>query len=118
MAGGDHNATVKVVYAGNVGHGRSGSDVQQVGICAGSRQASDQTILKHIGATTSVFADNDAGGFVVAVALAQSVIIPAQEATNLVSVVGSQSDSGFTTESISPKIFSHYNSSYSPKVNF
>ncbi len=82
--------------------------MQQIGVCAGGGQTRHQTILEHIGATTSILADYNAGRLVVAVALAQSVIVPAEEATNLVGVVGSQSDSGFSAEAIGSKILSHY----------
>lgn len=58
-----------------------------LGICAGSGQTSDQTILEHIRAAADVLTDDDAGRLVVAVALTQSVVIPAEEATNLVGVV-------------------------------
>ena len=70
MAGRDHDTTVEVVYTGNIGHGRGGSDVQQVGICAGSGQTSHQTILEHIRAAASVLTNDDAGRLVIAVALA------------------------------------------------
>ena len=108
MAGRDHNATVKVIHAGDVGHRRRGSDMQQVGICAGSGQTCDQTVLEHIGAATSVLADYNACRLVVAVALTQGVVVPAQKTTNLVGVVSGQRDSGFATEAIGPKILSHY----------
>ena len=40
--------------------------------------------------------------------LTQSVVIPAEEAANLVGVVGSQINTSFTTEAIGSKILSHY----------
>lgn len=79
MAGRDHDATVEVVHAGDVGHTGRSSDVQQIGVCAGSSQTSNQAILEHIGAAASVLANNDAGRLVVAIALTQSVIVPAQK---------------------------------------
>ena len=45
---------------------------------------------------------------IVAVALAQCIIISAKEAAYLVGMVGSQINTSFTTEAISPKILSHY----------
>ena len=108
MAGRNHDATVEVVHAGDVGHTGRSSDVQQIGVCAGSSQTSNQAILEHIGAAASVLTDDDAGRLVVAVTLAQGVVVPAEEAANLVGVVGSQINTSFTTEAISPKIFSHY----------
>lgn len=109
MAGRDHDATVEVVHAGNVGHTGRSSDVQQVGICAGGGQASNQAILEHIGATASVFANDDAGKLVVAVALTQGVVVPAQKTANLVGMICGQSDPSFTTEAIGSKILFHIN---------
>ena len=108
VAGRDHNAAIKVIHTGNIGHGRGGSDVQQVGVCTGSGQTSHQTILEHIRAATSVLTNDDTGRLVVAVTLTQSVIIPAQKTANLVGVVGGQRDSSFATEAIGSKILSHY----------
>ena len=113
MAGRDHNATVKVIHAGDVSHRRGGSDMEQVGICTGSSQTSNQAILEHIGAAASVLANDDAGRLVVAVALTQGVVVPAQKTTNLVGVVSGQRDSGFATEAIGPKILSPYSFSSS-----
>ena len=117
MAGRDHNATVKVIHTGNVGHGRSGSDVQQVGICAEGGQASDQTVFEHIRAAAGILANDDAGRFVVAVTFTEHIIILAQKTTNLVGMICSQCYSSFTTESIGSKILSHYSFSIIPRVN-
>ena len=38
VAGRDHDAAIKVIHTGDVGHRRRSGDVQQVGICAGSGQ--------------------------------------------------------------------------------
>ena len=54
---------------------------------------------------------------IVAIALAQCIVVPAEEATHLVGMVSGQINTSFTTEAISSKILSHYNFSYSPKVN-
>ena len=118
VAGRDHDAAIEIVHAGNVSHRRRGGDVQQVGVCAGSGQASDKTIFKHIGAAAGVLADNDTGRLAVAVALAEHIIIPAKEAANLVGVVGSQINTSFTTEAISSKVLSHFLITSFPKVNF
>ena len=118
VAGRDHDAAIEIVHAGNVSHRRRSSDVQQVGVCAGSGQASDKTIFKHIGAAAGVLADNNTGRLAVAVALAEHIIIPAKEAANLVGVVGSQINTSFTTEAISSKVLSHFLITSFPKVNF
>lgn len=69
MAGGDHDATVEVVHAGDVGHRRRSGNMQQVGICAEGGQACDQAVLEHTRAAAGVLANNDACRLVVAVAL-------------------------------------------------
>lgn len=79
MAGRDHDATVEVVHASNVRHRRGSSDMEQVGICTGSGQACDKTVLEHIRAAAGVLANDDACRLVVAVVLTQSVIVPAQK---------------------------------------
>ena len=88
VAGGDHNAAVKVIHTGNVGHGRSGGDMEQISICTGSSQTSHQTIFKHIGAATRILTDDDTGRLFISVALTESIIIPAEETPHLVGVVG------------------------------
>lgn len=119
MAGRDHDAAVKVIHASDVSHRRSGSNVQQVSVCAGSGQTCDQTILEHIRATASVFADDDTSRLVVAVALTQCVVIPAKEAANLVGMVDGQSDASFATEAIGSKILSRYSfSSFSIYIRY
>ena len=112
MTGRDHDAAIKVIHASNVSHGRRGSNVQQVGICAGSGQTCDQAVLEHIRATTGILANDNTGGLVVAVALTQCVVVPAQKTTNLVGVVSGQINTSFTTEAISSKILSHYSFSH------
>ena len=51
--------------------------MQQVGVCTGSGQTSHQAVLEHIRAAAGILANDDTGRLVVAVALTQSVIIPA-----------------------------------------
>ena len=109
VAGRDHDATVEVVHTSNVRHRRGGRDVQQVSVCAGGGQASDQTVLEHIRATAGILTNDDACRVIITVALTQSVIIPAQKTPHLVGVVGSQSNSSFSTEAIGSKILSHIN---------
>ena len=107
VAGGDHDAAVKVIHAGNICDAGRGGDMQQVGVRAGSRQACDEAVLKHVGAAAGIFADDDARRGGLAVALAQHTVIPTEEAANLVGMVGSQSDTGLPAEAVSTKVFSH-----------
>ena len=105
MAGRDHDAAIEVIHTGDVGHRRRGSDVQQVGVCARSSQTGHQTILEHIRATAGILANDDAGRLIVAIALAQCIVVPAEEATHLVGMVNGQINTSFTTEAINSKIF-------------
>ena len=107
MAGGDHNSAVKIIHAGNIGHAGGGGDVEQVGICAGSGQACHQAVLEHIAGAAGILANDDAGRLVVAAALPQCIIIPAQKTAYLVGVVGGQIHTGLATEAVGAKIFSH-----------
>ncbi len=108
VADGDHNATVEIIHAGNVGHGRGSRNMQQVGIRPRGCQARDQAVLEHVRTPTSILAYDNASRVGVTIALTQRVIILAQKTSNLVGMVGSQRDSGFTTEAIRSKILSHY----------
>ena len=81
--------------------------MEQVGICAGSGQACHQAVLEHIAGAAGILANDDAGRLVVAAALPQCIIIPAQKTAYLVGVVGGQIHTGLATEAIGSKIFSH-----------
>ena len=102
MAGGDHNAAVKIIHAGNVGHAGGGGDVQQVGICAGSGQSRYQRILKHIAASSCVFSDYDSG----LVVLSE---IPSKITSYFKCMLYCKNYIRLTTETICSKIFSHNN---------
>ena len=82
--------------------------MEQVSICTGSGQTCDQAVLEHIRAAAGVLANDDTGRLVIAVALTQGVIVPAQKTTNLVGMICGQSDSSLATETVSSKILSHY----------
>ena len=69
VAGGNHNATVEIIYAGNVGHGRGSRNMQQVGIRPGGCQARDQAVFEHVRTPTSILADDDTGGVGISIAL-------------------------------------------------
>ena len=108
MAGRDHDAAIEVIHSGDVCNTWRSSDVQQISVRTGSGQACNQTIFEHIGAAAGVLADYNACRLVVTVALAQCVVVLAEETPHLVGMVGSQSNSSFSTEAISSKILSHY----------
>ena len=87
--------------------------MQQVGIRTGSGQARHQAVLEHVAGAAGVLANDDAGRLIVAVALPQCIIIPAQKTAHLVCVVGGQIHTGLATEAVCTKIFSHYSFSSS-----
>ena len=87
VAGGDHDAAVKVIHTSNVSYRWSGGDMEQISICSRSGQTSNQTVLKHIRAATSILADNDTSRVGITVALTQGVIVPSQETANLIGMI-------------------------------
>ena len=48
MAGRDHNAAVEVIDTSDISYRRGSGNMEQIGICAGGGQASNQAVLKHI----------------------------------------------------------------------
>ena len=103
VAGGNHNAAVKVIHAGNVGHAGRGGNVQQIGVRAAGGQASHEAVLKHIGTAAGILADDNARCGGLAVALAQHTIVPAEETAHFISMVGGQIDTGLPAEAVSTK---------------
>ena len=57
--------------------------MEQVGVCTGGGQTCDQAVLEHIRAAAGILANDDAGRLVVAVALAQGVVVPARKRPTL-----------------------------------
>ena len=88
MACRDHDAAIKVIHTGDVGHRRSGGNMEQIGIRARSSQTSHQTVFKHIGAAARILTNDDTGRLIISVALTESIIVPAEETTYFVGVVG------------------------------
>ncbi len=84
VACGNHNATVEDIHSGNLGHGRSSRNMQQVGIRPGGCQARDQVVLEHVQTPMSIFGDNVTIRIDVIIVLTQSVIVPSQEQSNLI----------------------------------
>ena len=76
----NQDTAVKVIHTCNVSHRRCGGDVEQISICTGSRQASHQTIFKHIGAAARILADDNASRIGVTIAFTLDILIPAKDA--------------------------------------
>ena len=108
MAGRDHDAAVEVIHAGDVSHRRRSGDVEQISVRAGSGQTSHQAVLEHIRTAAGILADDNTGRIRIAVAFPEHVVVPAQETAYLIGMICSQSDSGFATEAICTKVFSHF----------
>ena len=108
MAGGNHNAAVKVIHTGNISHRRRGGNMEQIGICTRCSQACHKAVLKHIRTTASILTNNNTSGLVISVTLTESIIVPAKKTPYLVGMVSCQSNSGFTTEAVCSKVFSNY----------
>ena len=100
VAGGDHNAAVKLIHLSDVGHAGGGGHVHQVNVAAGSGDTGRQSALEHIAGTAGILADDDLG-------LVVTAIVPAQETAHLEGVVHGQIHIGFAAEAVSTKIFRH-----------
>ena len=113
MTCGNHNAAVKLIHTGNVGHGRRGGDVKKISIRTRGYQSSHKRVLKHIGAAAGILANHNSSRRRVIVLTLQFSIIPAKKPANLVCVIGGEIDSGFTAKAVCSKIFSHFAYSFS-----
>ena len=113
MRCGDHDPAVKIICPGNVGNGRSGRHMHDVGICTGSSQPGTQCIFKHIAGTAGIFSDHDLGFFVQAFP-----VIPAKKTSDLHRVIKSQINICLTTETVCSEIFSHITHSLSICTKF
>ena len=107
MGGGDHDAAVEILRPANVGHGRGGGDVQQVGIGTGGHQAAHQAVLEHVAGAAGSLADDDVGWTVGAAAALQLGVVPAQKPTDPECMVSGQSHSGIPPEAVRSKIYAH-----------
>ena len=81
--------------------------MEQIGIGTGSHQAAHQAILKHIAGAAGILADDNAGRLVGTGTMLQLAIVPAQETTNLKSMVCGQIAVGLSAEAVRSKIFTH-----------
>lgn len=88
MTCGNHNAAVKLIHTGNVGHGRRGGDVKKISIRTRGYQSSHKRVLKHIGAAAGILANHNSSRRRVIVLMLQLGVVPAQEAAYLEGMVG------------------------------
>ena len=107
VAGGDHDAAVEFIHSGHVGDRGGGGHVEQVGVRAGCHHAAHQGILEHVAGSSGILADDDAGRLLLAVHPSQLAVVPAQEAADLIGVIGGQSHICFPAEAVCSKIFTH-----------
>ncbi len=105
MAGGNHDAAVEGLGAGDVADAGGGGDVEKVGVAAGGGDACGQGGLVHVGGTTGILADDDAG----LVAGVEGGVMVAQEAAGEEGVAGRQVNAGLAAETVGAEIFAHRN---------
>ena len=108
VGGGDHNTAVKVIHPGDVGHGGGGGDMHDVGICAAGHQAGTQGVLKHIGGSSGILADDHLCLFI-----QSRAVVPAQKTADFHSVLKSQIFVGLSPEAVGSKILAHMHYSFS-----
>ena len=103
VAGGDHDAAVKVIGSGNIGHAGGAGDMEQVGVCPGGGEPGAQRRLEHV--------TGSAGGLAYDhLCLMIFAVIPAQIAPYLKGVVHSEINVGFSSEAVGSEIFTQKNS--------
>ena len=98
VAGGDHDAAVKVVRTGDVGHAGGAGHMQQISVRPGGGEAGAEGRLIHVAGATGVLADDHLGFVILA-------IVPAQVAADLEGMVHGQVLIGFPAEAVSSEIF-------------
>ena len=107
VAGGDHHTAVEIIHPGHIGHGGGGGDVEQISVCAGSGKTGGQSVLKHITGAAGVLADDHLCPLIIAGSLPELIVVPAQKTAYLEGMVSGQIHIGFSTETVSTKIFTH-----------
>ena len=100
MAGGNHNAAVKLIQTHHIGHAGGGGYMEQIGIGSGSGQSRGQRVLKHIAGPSGILADDDPG-------LVLLSIVPSQETSYFKRMLHCQTYVGLSPEAVSSKILSH-----------
>ena len=102
VGGGDHDAAVEVVHAGDPGHGGGGGHVHDIGVRAGGHEARAQRVLEHVGGAAGVLADDDPG------LLAQTrAVVPAEEAADLDGVLIAQALVRLAAKAVRAEVFAH-----------
>ena len=106
MACGDHNTAVKILCTNCKGYTWCGGYMKKINICTGSGKTCNQSVLKHVAASSGVLADYDLG-------LMVTSVIPSHITSYLECIVNSQLNICLSSKSVCSKIFSHnYLSSY------
>ena len=98
MGGADHHTAVKAVGAGHVGDRGGGGDVEQVDVRAGGGHACADGVLQHVAGTAGVLAHDDLGPV-------GATEVPAQEAADLIGVVGGEALAALPRNPSVPKYF-------------
>ena len=101
VAGGNHDAAVKVVRSRNIGDARRAGDMQQVGVRARCGEPGAESRFEHIARAAGVLADHDLGLMVFSV-------VPAEIPADLEGVINGQVLVGLTAKSVRSKILPHF----------
>ena len=100
VAGGDHDAAVKIVGTGDVGHAGRAGHMQQESVRTGGSQARTESGLIHIAGAAGILADDDLRTVI-------PPIVPAEIAADLESMIHGQVLVGLSPESVRTEILSH-----------
>ena len=104
MAGGNHNAAVKIVGTGNVGDAGRRGHMHQIYVRTRCCQPCNKGVLKHIRRTPGVFADDYP-----AFSFHALSVIPADKAADFYGMIVCKCAVGLAAEAVSSEIFSHDN---------
>ena len=100
VAGGDHDAAVKIVRAGDVGDAGGAGDVQQVRVRAGGGEPGAEGAFKHVAGAAGILADDHHG-------LVGLAVVPAQVPPDAESMIDGQALVGLSAETVGPEVFTH-----------
>ena len=100
MAGGDHDAAVKIFGTHDIRNRRSRGNVKKICVCTACHKTCNKGILEHIARTSGILADND-------LALMLLAVIPAEITADLIGMFDIQGNIGFAAEAVCTEIFSH-----------
>ena len=102
MGSGNHDAAVKVVDAGDISDGGSGGNVHDISVSAASHQTGAESVLKHIGRTAGVLADND-----LRLLSHVGAVVPAEKTSDFYRVLKGEVLVSLSSEAVGAEILAH-----------